>query len=65
VIGEVGLGGEVRSVGFIDKRIHEAEKLGFRRIIIPQNNMKGLKITSSIEVIPVENISEAIRLVLR
>ncbi|MDP2304158.1 MAG: DNA repair protein RadA [Ignavibacteria bacterium] len=65
VIGEVGLGGEVRSVGFIDKRIHEAEKLGFRRIIIPQNNMKGLKVTSSIEVIPVENISEAIRLVLR
>lgn len=65
VIGEVGLGGEVRSVGFIDKRIHEAEKLGFRRIIIPQNNMKGLKVNSSIEVIPVENISEAIRLVLR
>ncbi|MDP3831895.1 MAG: hypothetical protein Q8Q47_11535 [Ignavibacteriaceae bacterium] len=49
----------------MDKRIHEAEKLGFRRIIIPQNNMKGLKVTSSIEVIPVENISEAIRLVLR
>lgn len=65
VIGEVGLGGEVRSVGNIEKRIHEAEKLGFRRVIVPNNNMKGLKENSRIKIIPVENISEAVHLVLR
>ncbi|MCF8262817.1 MAG: DNA repair protein RadA, partial [Melioribacteraceae bacterium] len=42
VIGEVGLGGEVRSVGNIEKRIQEAEKLGFENIYLPQNNMKNL-----------------------
>ena len=31
LIGEVGLGGEVRSVGHIEKRIQEAEKLGFQK----------------------------------
>ena len=44
MIGEVGLGGEIRSVGNIEKRIQEAEKLGFKRIFIPGNNLKGLKV---------------------
>ena len=35
-IGEVGLSGEVRSVGQIDKRITEAKKLGFKKIITPK-----------------------------
>jgi DNA repair protein RadA/Sms len=39
---EVGLGGEIRAVSRIDSRISEAEKLGFKRIYISQNNMKGL-----------------------
>lgn len=65
VIGEVGLGGEVRSVGMIDKRIIEAEKLGFRRIIMPKNNHKGIKHSSSISLFPVENLLEAIPLVIR
>lgn len=59
VIGEVGLGGEVRSVSNIEKRIQEAAKLGFKRIIIPQNNMAGLK-KNDINVIAVENLVEAI-----
>jgi DNA repair protein RadA/Sms len=59
VIGEVGLGGEVRSVSNIEKRIQEAAKLGFKRIIIPQNNMAGLK-KSEIKVVAVENLVEAI-----
>ena len=40
--GEVGLGGEVRAVSRIDNRISEADKLGFRKIFISKNNMKGL-----------------------
>ena len=60
VIGEVGLGGEIRSVGHIEKRIQEAEKLGFKRIIIPQNSAKNIKKAGSLKIEPVENLSEAI-----
>jgi DNA repair protein RadA/Sms len=35
LIGEVGLGGEVRSVGQLEKRANEAQKLGFKRVIGP------------------------------
>ncbi|MFO7445498.1 MAG: DNA repair protein RadA [Ignavibacteriaceae bacterium] len=64
VIGEVGLGGEVRSVGNIEKRIQEAEKLGFNRIIIPKNNLKGLKSDGKIKIIGVENLVDAVNQVL-
>ena len=60
VIGEVGLGGEIRSVGNIEKRIAEAEKLGFKKIIIPANNLKSIKSKNSINIIPVNSLSEAI-----
>ncbi len=58
-IGEIGLTGEIRSVTAIDKRINEAEKLGFKRIIIPQGNSKNIS-SSSIEVIPVKNINQVL-----
>ncbi len=60
VIGEVGLGGEIRSVGNIDKRIAEAEKLGFKKIIIPANNLKSIKSKNSVNIITVNSLSEAI-----
>ncbi len=64
VIGEVGLGGEVRSVSNIDKRIHEAAKLGFNKVVIPSNNYKAIKNKVGVEVIAVENIISAIQTVL-
>ncbi|MGE5353271.1 MAG: DNA repair protein RadA [Acidobacteriota bacterium] len=64
MIGEVGLGGEIRSISHIDKRIQEAEKLGFSNIIVPRNNMKSLGVRSGIKVIPVENLTSAINAVL-
>jgi DNA repair protein RadA/Sms len=42
VIGEVGLGGEVRSVSQIRQRIAEARKLGFERCIVPERNARSL-----------------------
>jgi DNA repair protein RadA/Sms len=63
IIGEVGLGGEVRSVSHIDKRIQEAEKLGFKSILIPSYNNKQIK-GSSIKIIPVENLSAAINKII-
>jgi DNA repair protein RadA/Sms len=65
VIGEVGLGGEIRSVSFIEKRIQEAEKLGFKKIIVPSNNMKGLKSGENINIVPVENLSDAVKAILK
>lgn len=65
VIGEVGLGGELRSVGNIEKRIQEAEKLGFNTVIIPQANSRGLKQNPKIKVIPHENLSDTINLLIQ
>ena len=63
-VGEVGLGGEVRGVSNIEKRIAEAEKLGFNQIVIPKANLKSVKKKSKIKIIPVENILTAIEEIL-
>ena len=60
-IGEVGLTGEVRSINLIDKRIKEAEKLGFKKCIIPESNKKLLKEKYKLDIIGVKNINEAIK----
>ena len=60
-VGEVGLTGEIRSVNLIDKRIKEAEKMGFKKIIIPESNKKLLKEKYKIDIIGVSNINEAIK----
>ena len=59
IIGEIGLSGEIRAVNHIEKRINEAQKLGFKRIIVPASNeiqedFKG------IEIVKVKRILEAI-----
>ncbi len=64
IIGEVGLGGEVRAVGQIERRIKEAEKLGFKRCVIPHGNLKGLNQKFDIEIIGVKSIQETLNLVL-
>lgn len=60
-IGEVGLTGEVRSVNQIEKRLKEAEKLGFKKCIIPESNKKVLKDNYKLDIIGVQNIVEAMR----
>ena len=60
--GEVGLSGEIRPVSRIDGRITEAQKLGFRRILIPSHNMNGLNPKQyKIELVPVRRVVEAVR----
>jgi DNA repair protein RadA/Sms len=61
VIGEVGLTGEVRAVNMIEKRVKEAEKLGFKTCIIPERNQKLIKEKLNIEIIGVKNIIEAMK----
>ena len=60
-LGEVGLTGEVRAINLIEKRLKEAEKLGFKTCIIPESNKKNLKDTYKLDIIGVHNINEAIK----
>ncbi|HED05497.1 MAG TPA: DNA repair protein RadA, partial [Ignavibacteria bacterium] len=60
IIGEVGLGGEVRSVSHVAKRIQDAEKLGFKKILIPYNNLKSLEYSNKIEIVSIQNLLQAI-----
>lgn len=60
--GEVGLSGEIRPVNRIEQRIQEAEKLGFSRILIPANNLKGYTKKVKIEIQQVRKVSDAFRL---
>jgi DNA repair protein RadA/Sms len=59
-VGEIGLGGEIRTIGQIEKRVREAAKLGFKRIIVPQHNLKTFKSNGEIEIIGVDRIEKAI-----
>ena len=62
-LGEVGLTGEVRAINLIEKRLKEAEKLGFKTCIIPESNKKNLKDTYKLDIIGVCNINEAMKIV--
>ena len=59
--GEIGLGGEIRSVNHCEQRIKEAARLGFKTCIIPRHNFKSVpdKLKKEIEVIGVKNVYEA------
>ena len=59
IIGEVGLTGEVRRINMIEKRLKEAEKLGFKSAIIPESNKKLLKDKYKLDIIGVKDVKQA------
>lgn len=65
-VGEVGLGGEVRSVARIESRIKEAIHMGFKRCIIPKRNLKGLseELHQKIKILGVEVVEDAIDILI-
>ena len=66
--GEVGLAGEIRHVNRIEQRISEAQKLGFRRILIPAEQMERIDVRkgySGIEIVPVKKVTDAFRLLIK
>src|SRR5207248_279260 len=65
LLGEVGLGGEVRSVSQTEKRIREAARLGFTRAILSRHNASHLPKSLGVELIPVANVLEAIKVALK
>ena len=64
ITGEVGLAGEIRPVNRIDQRIREAEKLGFKTIIVPKGqkfNTQNLKI----QVVEISRVVEAFKFLFK
>ncbi len=62
-IGEVGLGGELRSVSQLEKRLNEAKKLGFNTAIVPKNSLRGIKKPEGMAVLGVLSLAEAMNLI--
>ncbi|HLV10634.1 MAG TPA: S16 family serine protease, partial [Halanaerobiales bacterium] len=58
LVGEVGLAGEVRAVSRIDQRIKEAGKLGFKRVIIPEGNLKSMEFDPEMTVTGIKDINQ-------
>lgn len=62
VVGEIGLSGELRSVSHVDQRLKEAEKLGFKRCLVPKS--ARVQKTGGIEVLAARSLDEAIEMAL-
>ncbi len=59
IVGEIGLSGEIRAVNNVEKRIMEAQKLGFKKVIIPKQSKK-LETLFDIEIVEVARLMDAI-----
>jgi len=64
LIGEVGLGGEIRGVSQLELRLREAARLGFQQALIPAHHLKGLLRPERLEVVGVRTLQEALEQVL-
>jgi len=62
-IGEIGLSGEIRSIPHLERRLHEAAKLGFRRAIVPVTQGDDSS-RAELEVLEAHTLTEAIRAAL-
>jgi DNA repair protein RadA/Sms len=60
IVGEVGLSGELRTVGQLSIRLNEAAKLGFKRALIPKMRRKVEDVPPTIKLIEVRNLAEAL-----
>ncbi len=65
LIGEIGLGGELRAVSHIEARLSEAEKMGFQRAVIPRGNKKQVLKSLNIHIFAVDKVEEALETVLQ
>ncbi|MGC9356489.1 MAG: DNA repair protein RadA [Anaerolineae bacterium] len=66
LVGEVGLSGEIRSVGQLEQRIREAARLGFRRVVVPRSmGRQELRLPDDVDAIPVRSVREAVDVALK
>jgi DNA repair protein RadA/Sms len=65
-VGEIGLSGELRSVNQLEKRINEAKRLGFKRVVVPPSlGRRGGSFGDGVELVRAASVGEAIEAVLR
>lgn len=64
VFGEIGLSGELRAVPRAEARIKEAAKLGFKKVVMPYNNLSRLNETYGLDIVGLQRIDEALEAVL-
>lgn len=64
VVGEVGLGGEIRAVSYIEKRIQEAQKLGFKKIVVPVQKLNLSLSDYQINIVQIKTLKEAFKEIL-
>ncbi len=61
-IGEVGLGGELRGVSRLEKRINEAAKLGFKSAFVPKQSMRGVKVPDGFAAYGIRTVNEMVNM---
>lgn len=61
IFGEVGLTGEIRPVNQVQQRINEAAKMGFKKAIVPHDNLEGLIRPADFTVIGLKHIEEMLK----
>mmetsp|Transcript_3246 Transcript_3246/g.9029 ORF Transcript_3246/g.9029 Transcript_3246/m.9029 type:complete len:559 (+) Transcript_3246:229-1905(+) len=64
LVGEIGLGGELRAVGQLERRVIEAQKVGFQRVVVPHSQQGAPKV-EGIRVVPVKSVKDAIAAALQ
>lgn len=62
IMGEIGLTGEVRNISRLEERLKEAQKLGFKRAVVPK--AKGIPIIKGLDIFPVTTVKQGIDVVL-
>ena len=60
VMGEVGLTGEVRAISHIETRVAEAEKMGFKKCVVPESNLKRMPVIKAIKLMGITSVNETI-----
>jgi DNA repair protein RadA/Sms len=59
IMGEVGLGGEVRAIPQLEARLREAEKLGFQQAVVPESNRLVGALGGRLQIVPVTSVASA------
>ena len=64
-VGEIGLSGEVRSINHLEQRLSEVQRLGFTQCMVPSHRAGELKPLPGLTLLPVENIAQALKLLVK
>ena len=64
-IGEVGLSGEIRSINHMEQRLSEVQRLGSTQCIVPEHRVKEMKELPHLELLPVQNVAQALQLLVQ